>query len=198
MFKFLQADMKTINLQDYEIRFGAFADILVHTRSKKALKLFKSYYHPALDGTGKEELGPEKTNNYRRRVFEIEFKAYDLVQKSDILKRHTPKFYGQIKFDKILNGDQDVSPRYLKDCCFEMEYMEGECMKLGEIKSNKEFLQQKEGSLNFNLSNLISEFNRVGVKYTEDSSAIFNSQSFTIIDFATNDPYEFEPVIGID
>ncbi len=190
--------MTTVDLQKYEIRNGAFADILIDTKSKRAFKLFKSYDHPHLNGTGKEDLGPEKTNKYRREVFKTELEAYLIAERNKIIKKHTPQFYKQHRFDKVFNANQDISHYYLLDCCFEMDYVEGECKKLTHIRSNRELLQDLESSLKFKLTSLLSAFNEAGIKYTEDSSIIINSHSFVIVDFATIDPHSFEPIIGID
>lgn len=98
--------MTTINLCEYDfIKKGAFADVLINKSCNKALKLFISYNHSRLDGTGKEEIGKEKTNNYRKKVFKTELEAYELANKSEILKNFIPTFYGQVKFEKILNND---------------------------------------------------------------------------------------------
>lgn len=165
-------------LNNYQIISGAFADVLIDQNKGKALKLFKSYQHPHLDGTGKEQIGEEKINEYRKKVFRSELDAYNLVQHSEFLKQYTPIFYGQINFDSVLNNNTDVTHYYLDNCCFELEYIKSEFYKWKHIQ--------------YDFSQIFQEFNRTGIQYYEDSSASIRYESICIIDFATINPQFFE------
>jgi hypothetical protein len=184
-----------INISDYEMRCGAFAKILIDKVGKKALKLFKSYNHPDLDGTGKEDEGETKVNDFRRKVFETELEAYHRVQSSSLLRKHTPAFYNQIQTGEIINGDTNVTEHYLSNCCFEIEFIDGNHVKIGELQSNATLLKHLEQQFGFNLKNLITEFHSKGIEYTKDSSIIYNANQFILIDFATIDCEKFRPII---
>ncbi len=190
--------MTNFNLQDFSIVPGGFADILIDSNQSRAFKIFRSYDHPALEGTGKEDIGAEETNQYRRKVFESELEAYNLAQKSEVLLKHTPTFYGQVNFDNVFMGQQNVTNHYLKGCCFEMEYVPGICVKLENLKYNDQLIQHLEQSLKFDLKTILSEFYKLDIAYVYDSSVIYNSQTFVVIDFATKDSFEFAPIIGMD
>ncbi len=184
--------MRMINLLEYNILKGAFADILVDQCSNKVLKLFKSYDHPDLSGTGKEEIGEERTNTFRRKVYETEREAYEIVQGSNILIEYTPQYFGPVQIEFVKRGNIDVSHYYLTDCCFELEYIQGDCSKFCQLKSN---VKDDERFYN-ELTSLENEFLRKGINYIIDSSIIINATNFKIIDFATIDPIGFEPILG--
>lgn len=77
-----------------------------------------------------------------------------------------------------------------------MEYIEGDCEKLSDIiNNNNKLIKKLEHKLNFKLENIQSEFSKIGINYTLDSSVIWNKTKFTIIDFATTNPTDFEPII---
>ena len=110
--------MRKINLLEYNILRGAFADILVDQCSNKVLKLFKSYDHPDLSGTGKEEIGEERTNVFRRKVYETEREAYEIVQRSNILIEYTPQYFGPVQIEFVKRVNIEFSPYDLTDWCF--------------------------------------------------------------------------------
>ena len=184
-----------ISTEKYEIRKGAYSDVFIDKAEMKAYKLFKSYNHPDLSGTGKEQIGIAKTNQYRQKVFETERDAYVKIQDSFLLKQFTPKFYGQTSIKKVVTNNIDVSSNYLLDCCYTIEFIVGKDNKLNEIRSNENILKDLENSLSFKLDDIIQEFVNKGVNYTIDSSAIWNERTFKIIDFAMIDSYHFQPII---
>ena len=184
-----------LNLSYYNILKGAYAVVLIDKISKTAFKLFKSYDHPDLDGTSKEEIGEDKTNDYHRKVYKTEIEAYELVEKSSLLKAHTPKFYGTYKIDKVMDDGQNVTHQYLTDCCYQMEFICGEENKVNSILCNRDLLKKLEDNIGFKLKHILDEFQQVGIKYTTDSSAVFNDTEFKIIDFGIVDSGEFQPII---
>jgi len=188
--------MLTIEVSEYNTAPGAYA--IVFIKNGRALKLFKSYNHPHLDGTGKEEISADRTNEYRKRVYQTEVDAYNLIKDSGLLKKFTPLFYGPISITKVIDNGKDISDQFLLDCCYEMEYIEGIAEKLNIIHGNSEILLPLEKNLGFSLHEIIKEFVKLGVHYTKDSSAVYGDKVFKIIDFATKDSEEFQPIIGVD
>lgn len=186
--------MNTIDLSHYKIKSGAFSIVLIDKTTCKAIKLFKSYDHPSLNGIGKEKQGIEKTNTYRRKVFENEFDAYKRIQESTLLQKFTPTFYGQLKFDKILQGNIDITNQFLSDCCFQLEYINGKEGKLGMIETDEKLLKDFENEYNFNLKVVKGEFSKLGVNFLIDATILINKQTLKIIDFGTQSIYEFEPI----
>lgn len=186
-----------INLLKYQIKRGAFALILIDSQISTAFKLFKSYDHPDLNGTGKEQIGRQKENAYRQKIFETEREAYELTQESETLRKFTPKYFGSIKVDSVLQNGKDVSNQYLLDCCLKIAFIEGDDYKLNSIRGNPNALNELQKKFQFDLSDLLDQFQIVGIRYTLDSSAIINDHEFKIIDFATEDPYQFQPIISI-
>jgi hypothetical protein len=179
---------------DYSISSGSHADVFIDLKKKIAYKLFISYDHPCMDGTGKETTGKTNTEEYRKKVFNTEVQAYLNAQKSDFLKTHTPTFLGTTQIESVKYGEIDISNHYLLNCCYSMEFIDGSCEKLNLL--NPELLQQLECNLSFKLDMLIEEFKVYGILYTLDSSVIYNNAEFKIIDFGTIDPYEFQTIIS--
>ncbi|MEP6794924.1 MAG: hypothetical protein ABJB16_11400 [Saprospiraceae bacterium] len=189
--------MKSIDLINLSIiGRGAFADIFFDSKKSRVYKLYKSYDHPSLNGTGKEECGQDRTNKYRKAVFTTEFQAYIGIQDNSILIRYTPSFYGSVKIGKVQHDGQDLSNQYILDCCIEMECIDGISTKLNVILEDNTLKNNIENEFGFTFKDLLEEFNKCGVLYTLDSSAIINEQSFKLIDFATIDSHEFEPILG--
>jgi len=182
-------------LSDYKLCQGAFSVVMIDIDSKIAYKLFKSYNHPDLNGTCKEEIGEDKTNEYRKKVFKTEIKAYDLVQKSSLLKAYTPKYYGVITADKVFDKDNDVTYQYLTNCCYKMEFIDGCENKLYGLSEMINLLEPVEKKLKFKLVDIIIEFQRYKINYINDASVIHNDKEFKIIDFGTEDSNNFEPII---
>jgi hypothetical protein len=183
--------------EKYQLKKGAFADVFIDSMEMTALKLFKSYDHPDLNGTGKESIDKVITNNFRRLVFETENQAYINIQKSDLLKKFTPKFYGKKNIEKVNDYDADISNHYLLDCCYLIEYISGKENKLSQMRQNTSIINQLEKNISFSLHSVLEEFEKFGIKYLLDSSVIFNENQFKVIDFATKDSNEFQPIIDL-
>ena len=185
-----------INLSNYQVCRGAFAVVLINKGTKTAIKLFKSYDHPQLNGTGKQEIGEFKTHEYHTKVFETEIKAYELVQQSELLKKYTPQYYGTTSVVKITENGNDITHQFLKNCCFSIEFIDGYEKKVSLIRNDTALLNYLENNLGLNLAEIIKEFNRLGINYLTDSTAIFNDNEFKIIDFGTIDSVDFQPIIN--
>jgi hypothetical protein len=186
-----------IQTENYQLKKGAFADVFIDINAKTAIKLFKSYDHPDLDGTGKESIGKEQTNDYRKKVFETENQAYICIQGSKLLGMFTPTYYGVRTIKMVHNCDTDISNYYLLDCCYLIEYIVGRDEKLNILRQNKILIKSLEINISFQLQAILDEFEKCGIEYILDSQVIFNDSEFKIIDFATKDPNEFEPIIEL-
>jgi serine/threonine protein kinase len=178
--------MKYLEISNYSILGGAYSIVLIDNHCKVAFKLFKSYDHPDLNGTEKERFGKEMINNYRRKVFTSEVDAYVQVQRSEVLRKFTPNFFGTRKFNRVLNYQQDITYQYLPECCINMEFIEGDDYKIIELMANSELLEEFEKEFDFNLSVLIQEFHSYGILYLNDASIIINKNGVKIIDFGIN------------
>lgn len=188
--------MITLDLNKFIIEKGGSAYVLLDRTSKRAFKLFKSYDHPSFDGTGKEEIGSVKTNEFYTEIFNTQRDAYELAQRSTLLKMHTPQYFGTLEIASIIENGQDVKAYFLPSCCLQLEYIEGACEKVEYLRSMG-LIIDKEKKLNFKLAEILEEFQSVGINYFFDASAIYNDQQFKIIDFSTKDPTLFEPILGM-
>lgn len=175
-------NINELNLAAYESRQGAFATIVIDSNRKLAYKLFKSYNHPDLDGTGKEEHPESTINNFRIETFKSEVEAYIKVQDSELLKSFTPKYYGTEQFDRIVWANTDISNQYLPYCCMKLEYIDGQDYKLAELLGY-DIKEVVENRFKIDVTNIIQEFKKNGILYLEDASAIVSDHSFKIIDF---------------
>jgi hypothetical protein len=182
------------DLRDFQLSKGGYSIVLVDKENKKAYKIFKSYDHPDLQGTGEEERGREKSNLYRRTVFETERNAYELIQSSELLKTYTPQYYGTLELEQITQDGEDKSIHYLLDCCLVLEYIEGEFIDI-QTSLHTGIIKNLEIDLKFSYEEILNEFKKLGIKYTIDSAAIHNKKEFKVIDFGTQDPFEFEPIL---
>jgi hypothetical protein len=184
-----------LELSNFTVKRGGFSVVILDYECMTALKIFKSYLHPDFDGTGKNEIGEEKTNEYHRKVFKSQINAYNSAQYSNLLLNHIPKFYGERKLDFVYENGIDVSNQFLLDCCYQIELICGEEGKLNLLMNNKEICNQIEMKLNINLNSIVEEFHNNGIQYTLDASFIYNDLELKIIDFASEDSHNFEPII---
>jgi hypothetical protein len=73
-----------------------------------------------------------------------------------------------------------------------MEFIEGPCCKQNEIGPT---LQYAIVDRILTLKDIFLEFKRAGICYTIDSSVITQENKIFVIDFATIDPRNFEPIL---
>jgi len=73
------------------------------------------------------------TDDFIRMVFQSEVDAYLKVQNFPALREITPKFYGPVRFEKILNNAQGLpsAATLMGDCAYQMEYIQAPFIKLG-------------------------------------------------------------------
>jgi hypothetical protein len=184
-----------IELSNYRIESGAYGIIIIDQLDNRVLKLFKSYNHPALNGTGKEEWGEEATNDYRSRVYQSEKEAYELVQNSELLRRFTPEYFGEQEVDRVLDNGIDVTNQYLTNCCFKLSFINGKSCDLIEYRENETLAERAQRKYDFDFEILFQEFSRNQINYLEDAAVITNTDYFKIIDFGTKDPFSFQPIL---
>lgn len=186
--------IESININDYEVRKGAFALVLLDRNKNIAYKLFKSFNHTDLEGTNAKSFGELVTNSFRIRVFEKEMEAYNLIQNSSVLRNFTPKYFGQVLINNIMNDSIEVTNQYLNSCCMRLELIEGIDKKLYTL--NNQEINAFESKYQISLESLKKEFKDNGINYLTDSSVFLGGGQFKIIDFSTIDPNEYEPVLG--
>lgn len=111
----------------------------------------------------------------RNLVFNSEVDAYHITQNVNELKQYVPEFYGTVNVEKVEDEKcNDVSNLYLLDCCYSMEYIEGQFYKLFPCNISDE------------IQRVINLFNNNGINYLIDSCISYVSDTnFKIIDFAT-------------
>lgn len=140
---------------------------------------FYSYvFFDGLVATKIFRIGKGVSEEHVREAFHDEVKAYTLAQSSADVIAITPRFFGPVKFKKIINNplpyEQSLAPRaeiLLWDCAYQIEYV-SECFKKLSETSYYEDVKQK--------------FYKVGINYIQDSSiAITNEDPLKIyvIDF---------------
>lgn len=156
---------------------GSFADIFNSKRQGRIYKLFKRYDY--------DDQLPDRSEDrvmLRRAVCSSEIEAYLKVNESPFLAKHTPRFFGHRFVHGVVDdNDQDVSSRYLLDCCYEIAFVEGRAEKLFSIQERPPYVDA-----------VLEEFGRFGVAYVKDSS-VFNLHDpdrFCIIDFGVEDRHE--------
>jgi hypothetical protein len=184
-----------VQIENFQIKQGAFADVLIDKSNMIVLKLFKSYNHPDLNGTGKESISETITNEFRKKVFESEKQAYINIQNSELLKKFTPKYFGNKIIDKVTSNNIEISSNYLLDCCLILEFIIGDDYKLYSLLSDEVKTKQLEKKFFLSINEIINSFIERDVLYTLDSSVIYNDIDFKIIDFATKNFNDFEPII---
>lgn len=111
--------------------------------------------------------------DHLRNVFNSEVAAYQKAQASSLLQNITPKFYGPIRFGKILDNEYGYPSAkiLIPDCAYQMEYLRAPFIKLEFHPSCKEITKQ---------------FTDAGIHYVKDASVTDpeSSKEICVIDFA--------------
>jgi hypothetical protein len=72
------------------------------------------------------DLPPRQTREGRRKVFENQCEAYRLLTNDPWLQGHCATFYGERSLVRIIGEDgEDDSSRFLLDCCYCLELLDG-------------------------------------------------------------------------
>lgn len=162
---------------EHRIGFGAFSDVFRDPANGLVYKLFKRRPANALANEGHGEHEPE----LRRAAFNAERDAHLIAMRVASLRPYVPTFHGTVVVDRVYDGEADISDRYLLDCCYVIDFVDGEPTKLAPF-----LVEQHE-----HLREVTAAFGACGITHWHDG-AVFHPGDKTrtkIIDFATKDAY---------
>jgi len=97
------------------------------------------------------------------------------------IRDHVPHFYGHVEVSDVLGENRDsIAGRYLLDCCYSLEYVNGNELKLGFYAGQ---------ACPPHIDKLLKHMEAAGIDYLLDASVFMpdHSKSFKIIDFATRE-----------
>ncbi len=161
----------------HQIGFGFFSTVFRHPYNGKVYKLFKVRGENDLLDLGDQE--PIR----RRAVFKSEVAAYEIAMTVDAIRPLIPTFHGKVVVSQVLDAKgTDISDRYLLDCCYVIDYVEGDHAKFSRaIAAQYTHLQA-----------LTAAFEAHGIHHWHDG-AVFNTADSAltkVVDFALKDEYE--------
>jgi hypothetical protein len=132
---------------------GALADIFLDPGRTLAHKLFVGPCHRSKGYTPDDE-------QRRRKTFNSECAAYEIIQRNPALTRHVPKFFTRSTVTDVIDEQgQSVRDQYLIDCCYAMEFIGGSAdAKIGACRAAYPHISSAEQA-----------FKHAGVLYIEDS-----------------------------
>lgn len=157
---------------------GAFADIFKSQTDSRVYKLFKRR-----DESGLYDPNEEDREYLRRAVCESEISAYKLLQQDSSLSVHAPNFFGQKRISNVINKiGQSILKSYLPDCCYCIEFVDGNAEKLFKMGED----------LPIHLKQFIEKISSIGIHFTRDASIFFRNDPgrFCIIDFGIEDRHK--------
>jgi len=141
------------------------------------------YFFPEGRATKIFKRQKDEDDEYVHKVFSSEVEAYKIVSEVEELRIITPTFFDKVDVSKVIdcNGN-DISWKYLLECAYQMEYIDGEFIKVGyylsrELRKQYEYIREL--------------FCSHGIFYTKDASVLIDPESQKIkyvIDFSTWDP----------
>jgi hypothetical protein len=146
---------------------GSFADVFVIPEQGTVAKLFRAASDP---GLMRETLD----------VFGAECAAYELLGEHTDLAVHAPEFHGQVAIESVEDDRGfDWGPRYMLNCCYVMERLEGPDASVFEVSDAYPHVLA-----------LVAAFQAVGIAYVTDASVFGWQEPRTtkLIDFATTAP----------
>jgi hypothetical protein len=162
----------------HRVDSGAFSTIFRHAENGRVYKLFKE--HDQSNQLG--DLGDQEPV-LRRAAFNSEVEAYQIAMEVDAIRPLIPKFHGPVVVDQVLDeNDTDISDRYLLDCCYAIDFVEGgpPAKFAPEVAAQHPHLQA-----------LTAAFAANGINYWHDG-AVFNPANpamTKVVDFALKDEY---------
>jgi hypothetical protein len=97
-----------------DVKSGAYS--IVHVFEDRAYKLFRS----------KPEVPPRLTEDGRREIFIRQCQAYRVALSSGTIAKHIPMYFGTITVEDVIwkSGDS-IKDRFLLDCCYVTELLDG-------------------------------------------------------------------------
>lgn len=157
------------------IEGGAYADIFRPPGTNLAYKLFVSGHHPTNVGQG---LTRPEDDERRRKTFLSECLAYERAAWHPFLCHHVPQSFHRPTVADVTDSTEVASHLYLLDCCYAMEYIDGDAWKLGELLDRPTHIEQA-----------LQSFGEAGIRHLSDASIFFpdDSQNFKFIDFAMDE-----------
>jgi hypothetical protein len=175
-------------LKSFNYIQGSHSTVFVDREGKYAYKVFKSYQ--SLDTTHKRDFKEDEYNKWKKEIYKTEIDAYDKISDSKI-KKYFPKKYDDFIIDKILDEDDlDISDLFLLDCIIMIDFINGESIKQND---SRVAIFCKEH--NIDLQGVFNELNKIGVYFHIDSSVFCNQNYIKIIDIATKDFVDFQPIM---
>lgn len=165
------------------IQTGAYSDIFRSADGTKVFKLFINCSHPT---NVSQWLTMPEHDKQRRDTFDTECDAYEIALKHPSILLHVPHFYGRVEISDVLDQEgNSVACHYLLDCCYAIEYLDGDDVKLGSYSDE---------DIPPHLRDFIMAMQAVGIAYVKDASVFMpdDAEGFKIIDFATR---EVEPPV---
>ena len=162
----------------HRIGGGAYSDVFRDPESGRVYKLFKRRLLNVQLGEDHGEHEPA----LRRSVFNAERDAYGIAMGIPAIRPFVPTFHGVIGIDQAIDlSDGDISDRYLLDCCYVLDLVDGEPVDL-----THNLVAQHD-----HLHDVIAAFEANGINHWADGS-VFHPDvpaRTRIIDFATADGY---------
>jgi hypothetical protein len=157
---------------------GAFADVFRYPDNGRVHKVFRKQQHNNLlgDDHGEHELV------LRRAVFQAERDAYFIATHNDAIRPFVPAYHGPTRVGRVLvAAGEDISDRYLLDCCYVIDFVDGEAAKLTQNLANQ----------HPHLLAVTQAFAENGVNHWQDGAVFHPSDPARtkIIDFGTKDAY---------
>ena len=143
---------------------GSFADIFAIPEQGTVAKVFRAAADPGLI---REALD----------VFAAECAAYEILGEHTDLAVHAPEYHGQVAVEAIEDDTGfDWSPRYMLNCCYVMEQLDGPDALVFEVTEAWPHVLA-----------LMAAFQAVGIAYVSDASVFGweTPQTTKLIDFAT-------------
>jgi hypothetical protein len=160
-----------LNISD-RIAFGAYADVFWPSEGAVVYKLFIGVRHHTNVSQGLKD--PEEDQR-RLKTFDSECRAYEIAAQNAFLRAHIPHSFQRCEIADVIEDDESVAMNYLLSCCYAMEYIDDEDIKLRAVADRFAHINEAE-----------QEFHRAGICHTTDASAFFaaDPQKFKLIDFA--------------
>ncbi len=156
------------------IAAGAYADIFRPPKSKLVSKQFISGRHPTNITQG---LTRPEDDERRRKTCMSECKAYDCAAQHPFLRNHIAQSFRRCVVENVTGPAGSVADRYILDCCYAMEYIEGVPMKLGDL-----FIESRP----HHIRKALTAFREAGILHLTDPSifSLDDPEEFRFIDFA--------------
>jgi len=145
---------------------GSFADVFAIPEYGQIAKVFRSANDPGLvEGA--------------MAVFAAECAAYDLLGEHIDLAVHAPEYHGPLDLDGVEDANgYDWSSRYLLDCCYVLERIEGPDVSVFEVSEAFPHVLL-----------LVAAFQQIGIAFVTDVTVFAweDPARTKLIGFATDD-----------